>query len=514
MMDATPLLKIYAARRLRNLQLENIRESQSRQLMSLVRRAAETKFGRDHDFQRISSVEDFQGAVPLRRYEDMWREYWQPAFPVLINCTWPGTVPFFALSSGTSAGASKYIPCTDQMNRANSRAALDLLVHHAANRRSTHVLGGKIFMLGGSTELTRLSEGIYAGDLSGIAASRASAWIRPFTFPPPELALIADWEEKVAAISASILDQNIRAIAGTPSWLLIFFEHLFALRPQLAPRLGAFFPDLELLVHGGVNFAPYRPQFARLLENCRAETREAYAASEGFIAVADCRPSDGLRLITDNGLFFEFIPVGELGGAKPARHWVENLQPGTDYAIAVTTCAGLWSYIIGDTVRFLGTSPPRLIVTGRSSYALSSFGEHLTGEDVETAVAEAAKAIDGLVSDFAVGTLFPGANRSRGGHQYIVEFSSAPPTAGDAQRFIELVDQELSRRNDDYRVHRSGGFGMDRPRLLIVRRGSFEAWMKSRGRLGGQNKVPRIINDQRLFASLSEFCADRLVVSV
>lgn len=513
MMAATPLLKLYAARRLRNLRSENICESQRGQLLSLVRRAAETKFGRDHDFHRIASVEDFQAAVSLRRYETFWREYWQPAFPVLKNCTWPGTIPFFALSSGTSAGASKYIPCSKDMIRSNSRAGLDLLVHHADNRRGTRVLGGKIFMLGGSTELKRLAGGIYGGDLSGIAASRAAAWMRRFTFPPPGLSLIADWEKKVVAITATILDQNIRAIAGTPSWLLIFFEHLFAIRPQLPPRLGAFFPELELLVHGGVNFAPYRSQFDRLLEGSRAETREAYAASEGFIAVADRGPGDGLRLITDNGLFYEFIPVGELGSANPARHWVGDLQAGIDYAIAVTSCAGLWSYIIGDTVRFLETSPPRLIVTGRTSYALSSFGEHLTGEDVETAISGAANAIGAPISDFSVGTLFPAAERSRGGHLYVVEFSSAPPNADDAKRFIELVDQELSRRNDDYRAHRSDGFGMDSPRLLVVRRGTFEAWMKSRGRLGGQNKVPRIINDPGLFASLCDASADRVIAS-
>jgi hypothetical protein len=513
LIDATPLLKLYAARRLRHLRAENVGESQSGQLMSLVRRAAETKFGRDHAFAQIRKVEEFQASVPLRRYEDMWREYWQSAFPMLANCTWPGTIPFFALSSGTSAGASKYIPCTEAMNRANSRAGLDVLVHHVANRRGTHVLGGKIFLLGGSTELRQLADGIYGGDLSGIAASRASGWMRRFTFPPPELALIADWEQKVAAITPAVFNENIRAIAGTPSWLLIFFEHLFALRSQLPPQLGAFFPDLELLVHGGVNFAPYRAQFDTLLQGSRAETREAYAASEGFIAVADRGPGEGLRLLTDNGLFYEFIPVGELGSAKPTRHWVKDLQTGIDYAIAVTSCAGVWSYIIGDTVRFLERSPPRLIVTGRTSYALSSFGEHLTGEDVETSVAEAAKAIGGSVSDFSVGTLFPAAERSRGGHLYVVEFSSAPPNADSAKRFIEVVDQELCRRNDDYRAHRSGGFGMDPPRLLVLRRGSFETWMKSRGKLGGQNKVPRIINDQGLFTSLRNFSAGRIVAS-
>lgn len=514
MIDATPLLRVYATRRLRSLQAENVCNSQSAQLLSLLRRAADTKFGRDHGFQKIHSVADFQAAVPLRRYEDIWRDYWQPSFPVLKDCTWPGTIRFFALSSGTSAGTSKYIPCSEDINRANSRAALDLLVHHVANRPASHVLGGKIFMLGGSTALTKLAHGIFAGDLSGIAASRMPVWARSFTFPPPELALIADWETKVGAIVDAIPDQDIRAIGGTPSWLLIFFEHLFSRRPGSPPRLASFFPNLELVAHGGVNFAPYRPQFATLLEGTRAETREVYAASEGFVAVADREAQAGLRLITDNGLFYEFIPLAELGNSRPARHWIETIEPGLEYAIAVSSCAGLWAYILGDTIRFLDTVPPRLVITGRTSYALSGFGEHLTGEDIETAVAAAAAAIGGVVSDFSAGILYPRVESSRGGHLYVIEFCSAPPDPAGAKRFIELIDFELCRRNDDYRAHRSGGFGMDSPRLIIVQHGTFEGWMKARGKLGGQNKVPRIINDQGLFESLRSFCAGRIAVSV
>jgi hypothetical protein len=514
MTDATPLLKLYAARRLRTLQSEDVTSSQRDQLLTLVRHAADTRFGRDHNFAAIRDVADFQAAVPLRRYETMWRDYWQPSFPVLENCSWPGRIPFFALSSGTSAGASKYIPCTNEMNRANRRAAIDLLVHHVANWPGSHVMGGKIFMLGGSTELTRLEDGVYSGDLSGIAALRTPLWARKFTFPPPELATISDWEKKVAVLSSAVLHQDIRVISGTPSWLLIFFQHLFALRPNLPARLATFFPKLELLVHGGVNFAPYRPQFEALLKESKAETRESYAASEGFIGVADRGPGDGLRLVTDNGLFLEFVPLVELDSREPRRHWAADLETGIDYAIAVTSCAGLWSYVVGDTVRFLETRPPRLIVTGRTSYALSSFGEHLTGEEIESAVTRAAAGIGAMIADFSVGTIYPEKNHSRGSHLYIVEFSSRPPESAAAQNFIDTADQELSRCNDDYRAHRSGGFGMDRPKLFAVQNGTFEGWMKSRGRLGGQNKVPRIITDQDLFESLRRFCAGRLVASV
>lgn len=508
MIDATPLLKIYAAARRRALLAEDAAASQAKQLTSLVQRAARTKFGHDHDFAHLRDVAGYQAAVPLRRYDTMWREYWQPVFPVLDDCSWPGRIPLFALSSGTSQGTSKYVPCTREMNRANSRAGMDMLVHHLAGRPNSHVMGGKIFLLGGSTGLSKLAEGVYGGDLSGIAASRAPVWARRFRFPQPELALIEDWEQKIAVLSTAVLDQDIRVIAGTPSWLLIFFERLFATRPNLPPRLKSFFPNLELLVHGGVNFAPYRPQFDALLENSNTETRESYAASEGFIAAADRGPGEGMRLITDNGIFYEFIPVAELDSVKPARHWAADIQTGVDYAIALTTCAGLWSYLIGDTVRFVDRAPPRLVITGRISYMLSSFGEHLTGEEIENAVAHAASEIGVTVSDFSVGTLFPGGETARGGHLYVVEFGTGVPGPEQLKRFSDLLDHELCRCNDDYRVHRSGGFGMDPPRLLAVPKGTFAAWMKSRGRLGGQNKVPRVINDQTLFQSLRRFCHD------
>jgi len=503
--DGTPFLKLHARRRGAVLRHQDPKAEQQRQLMKLVRHAENTRFGRDHSFAKITSIAEFQARVPLSRYEEMWRDYWQPAFPRLVDGTWPGAIPYFALSSGTTSGTTKYIPCSREMNHANDRAALDVLAHHIANRPQSRVLGGKSFMLGGSTELTELAPGIHAGDLSGIAAARLPFWARPYVYPPRELALIADWEKKVDVLSRGILDQDIRIIAGTPSWLLIFLERLFALKPEREPRLADFFPHLELIIHGGVNFAPYRPQFDALLAGSHAETREVYAASEGFIASADRGPGEGLRLITDNGLFYEFVPLAELATANPTRHWVANIEPGLDYAIVITSCAGLWAYVMGDTVKFAEQKPARLLVTGRTSYTLSSFGEHLTGGEIEDAVSAASSAIDAQIADFAVGAIYPDHKTSRGGHLFLVEFSSPSPTPADARRFVQILDDVLSRRNDDYRAHRSGGFGLDAPQLRALPRGTFEAWMKSRGQLGGQHKVPRVIADPGLFATLRDF---------
>jgi hypothetical protein len=504
--DATPLLRGYAHWRMRRLAHQDATMEQQRQLMRLVRAAVATRFGRDHGFDSIRTVGDFQALVPLRRYEEMWQRYWQPDFPRLVDCTWPGAVPFFALTSGTTTGTTKYIPCTQAMNRSNAWAAIDILVHHLANRPDSRVGGGKSFMLGGSTALTELAPRVRAGDLSGIAASEIPRWARAWSFPPAELALIADWEAKVERLAQAAPREDIRVISGTPSWLLVFFERVFALHPQAQRRLHGVFPNLELLVHGGVGFSPYRRQFEQLLAGGHAELREVYPASEGFFAIADRAPGEGMRLIIDNGLFYEFVPLAEVQSDRPTRHWLGNAEAGVDYALVVSTCAGLWCHVVGDTVRFVGLRPPRVLVTGRLSYFLSAFGEHLSGEEIEAAIGATAQKIGVEISEYAVGARFPDSASARGRHVYVVEF--AGPALASLQSFSETVDAELLARNDDYRAHRSGGFGMDAPALLAVAHGAFQAWMKHRGQLGGQHKVPRIIADPALFDGLLRFMED------
>jgi hypothetical protein len=503
MMDPTPLLRLYARARLARLRRQDASGEQQRQLRRLLRTAAGTRFGRDHRFAQIRTIADFQAQVPLRRYEEMWELYWRRDFPTLVDCSWPGTIPFFALTSGTTSGTTKCIPCSRAMNRANERAAADLLVHHVANRPRSRVLGGKNLMLGGSTALVELAPGIRSGDLSGIAVSQIPWWARRYCFPPAELALLADREEKIERLARAVLAEDIRSITGTPSWLLIFFDRVFSLAAGGPRRLARLFPNLELLAHGGVDFARYRRQFEALLAGSHAELCEVYPASEGFIAIADRGSGEGLRLLLDNGLFYEFVPVRELTSARPTRHWLGTVEPGVDYALVVSSCAGLWAYILGDTVKLVACDPPRLVVTGRTSYALSAFGEHLTGGEIEQAVGRAAEAVAAAIADFAVGPVFPDAVRARGGHLYIIEFSGAAPPDLDA--FARSADEQLCRANDDYRVHRAGGFGLDPPAVLVAGHGTFAAWMRSRGQLGGQHKVPRIISDPDLFNALRSF---------
>ena len=484
-------------------------EAQRRVLLSLVRRARGTVFGRDHRFDMVRSLGDYRRRVPLRDYEAFWDSYWSDAFPRLAGTTWPGAIPWLAVSSGTTRGATKFIPVSREMRRANARAGADLLVHHVAARPRSRILSGRSFMLGGSTGLVRRAPGVRSGDLSGIAAATMPGWARLRYFPPRDLEAIDDWEVKIDRFARRSLGETITSIAGTPSWLLIYFDRLLEMVGASEGRIAEVYGDLELLVHGGVAWQPYRDRFAALLEGSRAETREVYPASEGFLAVADRGDGDGLRLLLDNGIFFEFVPVEELGSPSPDCRWVADAEPGVNYALVITTCAGLWRYVIGDTVELVGSDPPRVRVTGRTSYMLSAFGEHVIGAELEGAVAAAAAAVGTTVSDFSVGSLFSGRAGERGGHLYVVEFAEEGMEDARIRRFADHVDSALQGMNEDYAAHRADGFGLEAPRIQVLEPGGFAAWMRSRGRLGGQNKVPRVILDPELFDALRSFAEGR-----
>ncbi|MFM1848210.1 MAG: hypothetical protein RL417_1684 [Pseudomonadota bacterium] len=505
MLNATPILRLVAARRRRILESLDPAATQERELLMLVRKAAQTRFGRDHGFADVRSVDDFQKRVRLRTYTEMWDEYWKESYPRFDNISWPTPIKFFAVSSGTSSGKTKYLPVSPEMIRSNAKAGTDLLVHHVLNRPESRLLSGRSFFLGGSTDLVEETPGIFSGDLSGISTKTLPLWAKLRYFPPANLALIKNWEEKIDTMARASLRENITMLSGVPAWLLIFMKKMQEIVPGASKRVASFYPNIEMLVHGGVNFAPYRKQFEEILAGSRAELREVYPASEGFIALADRGSGEGLRLMLDHGIFFEFVPLEELTAPNPTRHWVKNIELGVNYAIVLSTCAGMWSYVIGDTVRFVDRSPPRLLVSGRTAYYLSAFGEHLIAEEIDDGLTAAANAINGTVSDYSVGALFPAETGGLGRHIYIVEFAGECPDSEQLKTFITTLDRRLQERNDDYQAHRAEGFGLDGPQIVVVQPGTFREWMRSRGKLGGQHKVPRIITDTELLQNLREF---------
>jgi len=480
---------------------------QERVLGRLIRKARQTQFGRDHRFDRIGSVADFQREVPIRTYENLWDAYLRDRYPVFEDLTWPGRIPFLALSSGTTRGATKYIPVSAEMAASNRKAALTMLAFHMRSRPDSRLFHGRLFFLGGSTDLDEPAPGIFQGDLSGIAAWEISPLLRPYTFPPLELALETDWDDKLTRLAVTSSSERITLLGGVPSWLLLFFERLLGETGK--STLVEVWPHLEVVVHGGVKFDPYRESFRRILGSPAVRLQESYASSEGFIAFGD--PATGLlRLVHDHGIFYEFVPAQELDSPHPSRHWLGNAQPGVNYAIVVSTCAGLWVHVIGDTIRFESLDPPLITFTGRTNDTLSAFGEHLINEEVEGAIAEAAAATGAGPRDWHVGPLFAG---RLGYHQFVVEFLEEPVAA---ELFRDVLDAGLSRRNADYRAHRGPGAGLPPPAVIVARPGSFEAWMRRRGRLGGQNKVPRMDNTGSLTRDLVEFLRenDRVAIEI
>jgi hypothetical protein len=501
----------YAARRARQLDRRPVEPLQRQTLLRLVRFAQHTRFGRDHEFARIHSVADYQLRVPLRDYESFWSEYWGEPFPYLQQATWPGRIPYFALSSGTTSGATKYIPVSRQMLASNQRAAFTALSLFLAAHPATPMFTGRLFFLGGSTDLQDLGRvrqqqgggargySVLGGDLSGITTCEAPALLRPYTFPQSEVALIRDWEEKLRLLAEQSARLPITMLSGVPSWLLVLFEQLRRITGR--DTIAEVWPALRLVIHGGTRFDPYRSLFQRYLGSPQVRTLETYPASEGFIATED--PRHGLlRLIPDHNLFYEFVPVAEIDSTGPTRHTVAEVETGVQYAVVLTTCAGLWSYKLGDTVCFERRDPPLLRFTGRTKYFLSAFGEHLISEEVERAIARAAEGTGAAVVDFHVGPVFPQTAGTPGRHRYLVEFAVAP---ADLSRFAAELDRALGQLNEDYAAHRLGDLTMLAPEVVALRRGGFADWMRSVGKLGGQHKVPRMDNSGELTSTLSRF---------
>lgn len=483
-------LKAYARRDRKSIDAADV---QKRQLLRLLAKAANTQFGADHDFANITTVADYQQRVPVRTFEQFWADYWSAPFPQLDNVTWPGTIRYFARSSGTTTGESKHIPCSDEMIKANNRGGFEVVVEHLRNNPTSRVSAGRTFLFGGSPTLDELAPGIFAGELSGIAARETPAIAgRDRYYPPPELAAIADWNTKVDRFTQDCVGKNIRSISGVPTWLQVLFDRAFDIAGIGDRRLVSLFPQLELITHGGINFEPYQDAFNELLEGSHAELREVYAASEGFIAVADRGPGDGMRLLLDNGLFYEFIDADQLDQPNPTRHWIDDVEVDINYAMIITSCAGLWSYAIGDLVRFVDLDTPRILVAGRVSQTMSTFGEHVTGEQLDIAVATAARNLGLNVNDFATAPMF-NTGQAGGHHRYVIEADGASNSD-----LAEAIDASLCEQNADYRTKRTNDIVLALPEVQTVPTGTFATWMTASGKAGGQHKVPRVTTPDRL----------------
>ncbi|MFC3614827.1 GH3 auxin-responsive promoter family protein [Lutimaribacter marinistellae] len=495
--DFTTFARAYAWFRTRRLDATRPEIAQAATLRRLVRHAVQTVFGRAHRFSAIDGIEPYQRQVPIRDYETFWETWWQPDYPKLVDVCWPGKIPFFTMTSGTTTGRSKYIPYTFEMRRAAIRGLVDPLCFHLIRRPDSRLFGGAVLGLTGPVKLSPVSDGADAAAVSAVTAAALPGWLRHRVLPAGELANLEDWQEKIQRLAPLSLTSDVRMLAGSPNWLLIFLAEVARQGCTGTSRLADWYPDLELIVHGGVNFTPYRDRFRALLEGSHAETREMYSASEGVFAYADRVDGDGLRLNLDGRIFYEFVPPEQLDDANPDRRWIGNVDIGVDYALIITTAAGLWSYAVGDIVRFVDLWPPRLIVSGRVQQGLSVFGEHLLEIELAEAVAHAARAVNLTALDYTVGSL----QGSAGGHHAFLVEPDKQVADNVAGRMAEAIDSRLCDLNKDYHELRKDG-ALGAPEVRLVPPGGFARWMRLRRNLGGQNKLPRIVIDPDLFADI------------
>ena len=493
----------FARKRTLYLDQANAAELQEQTLLKLVRKARRTRFGRDHGFDSIRSVADYQARVPVRDYEAFWNEYWGPVFPHLENVTWPGYIPYYALSSGTTSGTTKRLPVSREMLKSNRKAAFTTLAFFRNQFPEVSLFNGRIFFLGGITNMPRESDGSRQGDLSAIAAVEVSSLLRPYTFPPLELSGISSWDEKIQALAVHSAHLPITMLSGVPSWMLFLFDRLKKVTGK--STIAEIWPTLRLLIHGGTQFDSYREVFRKEIGSDLVHFVEVYPCSEGFIATEDPRHRM-LRIVPDHGVFFEFIPMEEfderLGRPKsdrPVRHTLANVELYVQYAILATSCAGAWSYLVGDTVAFEKREPPLIRFTGRTKFFLSAFGEHLISEEISRAVAHASSVTGAEVQDHHVGPVFPTEPQKPGHHRYLIEFRRKPD---DLSRFVRLVDEELCRLNEDYQAHRNGDVTMLAPVVVVVSPGGFGAWLRTRPNFSPQHKVPQMDNGGKLSDSI------------
>jgi len=466
-------------------------QAQQKWLQYLIKTAQNTEFGRDHQFANIRTHADFVEQVPLREYEDI-AGYIDQIIKGGVSVLWPGIPKYLAKTSGTTAGV-KYIPISDESMPFHINAARDALMSYMHHSGKADFVLGKMIFLQGSPELAD-KNGIKTGRLSGIVAHYVPAYLQRNRMPSWSTNCIEDWEEKVEAIVTETLREDMRLISGIPAWVQMYFERLVA---RAGKPVGEIFPNLSLFVHGGVQYSPYKAKMEQLIGR-RVPSIELYPASEGFFAYQDRPEADDLLLLVDAGIFYEFVPVEAYGQSLPPRLSLEQVEVGPNYVLVISTNAGLWAYVVGDTVRFTSTAPYRIQVTGRVKHYISAFGEHVIGQEVERALVKAMEAHPCRVTEF---TVAPQVQPQQGlpYHEWLIEFESTP---ADLLGFARALDQAMCTQNIYYNDLIEGKV-LQPAIVTVLAPGTFNAYMKSEGKLGGQNKVPRLSNNRKLAHGLT-----------
>lgn len=468
------------------------RQTQEKWFSHLIAKGKQTQFGKDHIFMSIRNHDDFVRQVPIRDYEEL-RPYMDKVVQGESNVLWPGKPLYLAKTSGTTSGA-KFIPLTKDSMPFHIKAARNAILFYIQETNKTKVVDGKMIFLQGSPVLEE-KNGLKFGRLSGIVAHYVPKYLQKNRLPSWETNCIEDWETKVDAIVEETAKEDMRLISGIPSWIQMYFERLIA---KSGKPVGELFKDFDLFIYGGVNYEPYRAKFEKMIGRS-VDSIELFPASEGFFAFQDRQNEKGMLLLLDAGIFYEFVKADEFFEENPKRYTIGEVELGVNYALIISTNAGLWAYNIGDTVMFTSLKPYRVIVTGRIKHYISAFGEHVIAKEVETALQEAVEATNALVTEFSVA---PQINPEEGlpFHEWLIEFEKKP---NDMQQFAEIIDQSMRRQNVYYDDLISGNI-LQPLVVTSVKKDGFQEYMKSKGKLGGQNKLPRLKNDREIADSIAK----------
>lgn len=495
---------------------EQPHETQNRLLAHLLHRARRTEWGRRYGFGELRgtgtvAAAEFVRRVPISTYEQLYPEL-ERVLRGAADVLWPGPVRWFARSSGTTNARSKFIPVTDEsLRQGHYRAGRDMLALATHFYPQERLLAGKTLSLGGSLSPNPLRPAApgqphsRVGDVSAIIMQRLPPWAEAIRTPPLKLALLDEWEDKIERIAHHALRQDVRTLAGVPTWMIVLLRRVVALAG--AGDITQVWPHLRLFLHGAVAFGPYRELFQQLIPDARMRYLEIYNASEGYFALQDQPDCEDLLLLLDHGIYYEFLPADQYDSADPRPVPLRDVELGRSYALVISTNAGLWRYLVGDTVRFTSLAPYRVRITGRTKHFLNAFGEEVVIENAEAAVAAASRATATTVRDFTAAPIYFSAHEStsRGGHEWAVEFAGPPPA--EPGRFVQVLDATLRQLNSDYDAKRHRDLALAPPRLRVLPAGTFEAWLAAQGKLGGQHKVPRLSNSRHVLEAVLRLAA-------
>lgn len=469
---------------------------QQKTLIDLLRKARKTQLGTTYRFDEINSYKSFTERVPISGYEEL-KPYIERTMRGEQNILWPTPIRHFAKSSGTTNDKSKFIPVSDEcLKRCHYQGGFDVVATYFRNYPHNKLFFGKSLILGGSHAINPLSPGISCGDLSAILLQNTSTLVNCMRAPKLKIALMSEWEAKIKAIVKDTMHRNIVSLSGVPSWMMTLIKQI--LLEKGVQNLTEVWPNLEVFFHGGISFEPYRQYYKELIPTDAMHYVETYNASEGFFGIQNDPARHDMLLMLDLGVFFEFIPLNELEKENPRILPLWEIEEGGNYALVISSTNGLWRYIIGDTVKITSTRPVKFTISGRTKHFINAFGEELMVANAEKGMAKACEMTGSKVLNYSAAPVFM-SDKSRGHHQWLIEFEKAP---ADLEAFADILDKALQEVNSDYEAKRYKGIFLDRLEIVKARPHLFDDWLREKGKLGGQHKIPRLSNTRDLIESM------------